>query len=106
MKNNLGSLIIGISIVITAIIFANAFQNSNRTYDTISVTGMAKKDFVSDLIVWKGSFVRKNINLKEAYLELDKDREKDTILSYLKRLKARGYDIFCGQNTERIRKQI
>lgn len=81
MKPYLNKLILGISIIITALILANAFTNRNKTNNTISVTGLGAKDFNSDLIVWSGSFIKRNPNLKEAYSELDKDREK--IKSYL-----------------------
>lgn len=81
MKNHLNSVIIALAIVITAILFSNAFQNRNKSNHTISVTGLGSKNFSSDLIVWSGSFIRKNTNLKEAYSELDKDRE--SIKKYL-----------------------
>ncbi|MCD6065433.1 MAG: hypothetical protein K0S33_259 [Bacteroidetes bacterium] len=88
MKNNLHSIIIAASIVITALVLAGAFKNRNRSNNTISVTGLGSKDFASDLIVWSGNFSKKNANLKEAYSELDKDRE--SIKTYLvsKGLKA------------------
>ena len=75
MKSHLNSLIIAIAIIITAITFSNAYKNRNKTSNSISVTGLGSKDFVSDLIVWSGSFTRKSDNLKEAYAALDKDRE-------------------------------
>lgn len=78
---HLNSLVIAVAIVVTALIFSNAFKNRNKTSNTISVTGLGSKDFVSDLIVWNGSFTRKSANLKDAYSELDKDREN--IKSYL-----------------------
>lgn len=81
MKPYFNKLILGVSIIITALILANAFTNRNKTNNTISVTGLGAKDFNSDLIVWSGSFIKRNPNLKEAYSELDKDREK--IKSYL-----------------------
>jgi uncharacterized protein len=81
VKTFANSVIIGIAIVLTAIIFSNAFKNRNQSANNIRVTGLGKKDFVSDLIVWSGSFTRRNLNLKEAYAELDRDRE--AINSYL-----------------------
>lgn len=81
MKSHLSSIIIALAIIVTALVFSDAFKNRNRTNNTISVTGLGKKDFVSDLIVWSGSFIKKSTNLKEAYAELDKDREN--ILQYL-----------------------
>ncbi|KQB38234.1 SIMPL domain containing protein [Flavobacterium daejeonense] len=81
IKNNSGVIIIALAIVISAYLFSNAFQNRNKNTDTISVTGLGKTDFVSDLIVWSGSFSRKSATLKEAYASLDTDRDK--IKSYL-----------------------
>ena len=81
MKNIFNTIIIAIIILVTALIFANAFKNRNRTNDIIDVTGLGKKDFVSDLIVWSGSFTRKDMDLKFAYVQLNKDRE--IIKSYL-----------------------
>ena len=72
---------IAMAILLSAVIFSNAFINRNRKQDTISVTGLGSKDFVSDLIVWSGSFNRKNMTLKEAYATLDKNREQ--IRTYL-----------------------
>lgn len=60
---------------------SNAYKNRNKTAHYISVTGLGSKDFVSDLIVWSGSFIRKSANLKDAYAALDSDRE--SIKNYL-----------------------
>ncbi|CAM2833290.1 SIMPL domain-containing protein [Flavobacterium frigoris] len=81
LKNSLNVIILSIAVVISAFLFSNAFQNRNKSSDTISVTGLGKTDFVSDLIVWKGSFSKKSNTLKEAYASLDADREK--IKNYL-----------------------
>nr|WP_309756255.1 SIMPL domain-containing protein [Flavobacterium sp.] len=81
LKNSLNVIIIAIAVVISSYLFSNAFQNRNKSNDTISVTGSGKKDFVSDLIVWNGSFSKKSTTLKDAYAALDADREK--IKNYL-----------------------
>lgn len=76
MKSSyLNSIVLALAIMVTAWIFADAFKNRNRTGNSISVTGLGSKDFVSDLIVWSGSFIKKNAILKNAYAELDTDRE-------------------------------
>ncbi len=75
MKTHLNSIVIALAIVLTALIFSNAFKDRNKSSNSISVTGLGSKDFVSDLIVWSGSFTKKNQDLKVAYAELDKDRE-------------------------------
>jgi uncharacterized protein len=81
MKTYTNSIIIAVAAIICAFLFANAFKNRNQSSDTISVTGLGKKDFTSDLIVWSGSFSKKSNTLKEAYAALDTDREN--IKSYL-----------------------
>lgn len=75
MKANANSIIIALAVIISAYLFSDAFKKRNQSNDTISVTGLGKKDFVSDLIVWSGSFSRKSFTLKEAYAALDTDRE-------------------------------
>lgn len=81
IKNSLNVIIIAFALIISAYLFSNAFQNRNKNDNTISVTGLGKKDFVSDLIVWSGTFSKKSFTLKEAYSALDNDREN--IKSYL-----------------------
>ena len=75
MKNFVNSTIIGLAVILTAYILSSAYQNRNHSNNTISVTGLGEKDFVSDLIVWSGWFIKKNMVLKDAYADLDRDRE-------------------------------
>ena len=81
MKNNFRSIIISLSVVIAAWILGSAWKSSHSSNHTISVTGLASKDFDSDLIVWSGSVIRKSLELKDAYAEIKKDQE--TIKKYL-----------------------
>lgn len=75
MKSATNSIIIALAVVVSAFLFSNAFLNRNQASNTISVTGLGSKSFVSDLIVWSGSFGKKSFELKDAYAQLDKDRE-------------------------------
>lgn len=59
MKNIVNSTIIGLAVILTAYILSSAYQNRNNSNNTISVTGLGEKDFVSDLIVWSGWFIKK-----------------------------------------------
>jgi len=90
MKTHLNTIFIALAIVFSAMIFSHAYKNRNKSSNTITVKGLGSRDFVSDLIVWSGSFSKKNMNLKDAYADLDKDREN--IKKYLvsKGLKAEG----------------
>jgi hypothetical protein len=75
MKNNLTAIIFGLAIVIAAYVLGYSFMNRNKTDGTISVTGLGKADFTSDLIVWEGSFSEENGNLQQAYSDLEKDKK-------------------------------
>ena len=81
MKNQLTSIIIGLSIVISVAIIAHAYKNRNQKQERISVTGLGTKDFKSDLIVWSGSFSKRAYELNNAYNRLDQD--KQAIHNYL-----------------------
>ena len=76
MENRLKStLVIGVSIIITALILGTAFKNRNENLDTISVVGLGTTDFVSDEILWSGSFATKSFDIKEAYNKMISDQK-------------------------------
>lgn len=69
------SLIIGLAIVITAFILGRAFKSRNANLDTISVIGLGTKDFVSDEILWTGSFAANSFDIKTAYGKITADQK-------------------------------
>ncbi len=69
----LSAAIIGIAFIIGLFIVGKAYKYRSTSKETITVTGSAEKDFVSDLIVWKGSYSRKSMDLKSAYAQLKDD---------------------------------
>jgi len=75
MKNNLSAAIFGLAIVLSAFVLGYSFMNRNRPDGSISVTGLGKTDFTSDLIVWEGSFSEESLNLQQAYSDLEKDKK-------------------------------
>lgn len=75
MKTHLNTLITSLAIIIGVSILAGAYKNRNSHNDIISVTGLGSKDFTSDLIVWKGSFTKRNFDLQTASEALKKDKE-------------------------------
>jgi hypothetical protein len=81
MKNNLSAFVFAVAIILASVVFSYAFINRNQSSNTISVTGLGKTDFTSDLIVWEGSFEKQSTNLKTAFTELEKD--KQIIKTYL-----------------------
>src|SRR5690606_2486205 len=70
-----------IAIIAAAIILGNAFLNRHESNHKVSVTGLGEMDFTSDLIVWEGVFNKDNTDLRQAYMDLDKD--KKIITEYL-----------------------
>ena len=81
MKQYTNSIIFGIAIVVSSIFLGKAYTDRNKVDGVIKVTGLGKADFSSDLIVWEGRFGSQNIDLKQAYLTLEKN--KSTIDKYL-----------------------
>jgi hypothetical protein len=75
------AVIIGVCAVIAFALVSNAYKYRSKTMETIVVTGLAEKDFNSDLIVWSGTYARKSFDLKDAYSTLKND--ENAIRSYL-----------------------
>ncbi len=76
------AIIVGIAFVAGIWIASSAYKSRAKATETVTVTGSAEKDFVSDLIVWTGSYSRKSMDLKTAYAQLKTDEA--TIRAYLK----------------------
>ncbi|MFC1730066.1 SIMPL domain-containing protein [candidate division KSB1 bacterium] len=75
MKKNVNATLFSIAIIIAAIILGNAYIKRTKVEGTISVTGLGKKDFTSDLIVWEGYFSKEKQDLKLASADLNKDKK-------------------------------
>jgi uncharacterized protein len=73
MKTN--AIIFSIAIVVASIFLSNAYVKRSRAVGKISVTGLGKRDFTSDLIVWDGYFSKESTDLKIASAELNKDKK-------------------------------
>jgi len=81
MKTLAVAAIIGISAIIAFAIIGRAYKYRSTTMETIVVTGLAEKDFNSNLIVWNGTYSRKSPDLKSAYAALKAD--ENAIRNYL-----------------------
>jgi hypothetical protein len=105
MKNNISSILFSVAIIVASIVLGNAFLNRNRVIGSISVTGLGKTDFSSDLIVWEGVFSKTNTQLEKAYADLEND--KKIVLEYLN---SKGVPkdaiVFSAVETEQRRKNI
>jgi hypothetical protein len=69
------SIIIGIAIIVTAFILGQSFKKRNENLDSISVIGLGTKDFVSDEILWSGSFTTNSMDIKTAYGKIISDQK-------------------------------
>jgi len=81
MRIPIAAAILGLALIIAVLIIGNAYRYRSTTMETIVVTGLAEKDFNSDLIVWSGSYSRKQLDLKSTYAALKVD--ENTIRNYL-----------------------
>ena len=77
----LGYIIIAVAVILSVFIIASAARYKFKSGEIITVTGLAEKDFISDQIVWKGSFTRSSYELRTAYNQLKHDEAE--IRSYL-----------------------
>lgn len=82
MKTHVNTLIIACAFIAVALIASAAFRYKYKVVDQISVTGLAEKNFASDLIVWNGSYSRSSTDLKTAYAMLKQD--ENAIKEYLR----------------------
>lgn len=76
------ALILALGMVLSSVIATNGFVKVKGKENTITVTGSAKKQITSDLIVWDGTFSTNSANLSDAYKQLTVSREK--VKNYLK----------------------
>jgi hypothetical protein len=81
MKNHQTNLFFYPTLIIVALIIGLSFKNTLGHLNRADVTGSAKRDFVSDIIVWSSTFSTKKMILSEAYKKLDNDRQ--LITNYL-----------------------
>jgi hypothetical protein len=73
MRAYIGHLIIAAAVILAVIIAAATLKYKFRSAETITVTGLAEKDFISDQIVWSGNFVRNGYDLKAVYDQVKAD---------------------------------
>lgn len=76
MKNYITPVIVALAIVTGVLLLGNAYKYKYKTTETISVTGLAETNFVSDQIVWTGNYSRKTMDLKSAYAQLKEDESR------------------------------
>ena len=63
----LSSIAVGVAVIVAAWFVSTAWERTHPMMEKIKVTGMAQKDFMSDLIVWEAAIERKAFQIQEAY---------------------------------------
>lgn len=76
MKQHLNTAIIALAVIISGYLLAKGYKDRSKTSQSISVTGSGEENFVSDLIVWRATFSKKNLELKQAYAELNSNQKE------------------------------
>ncbi|HWB53730.1 MAG TPA: SIMPL domain-containing protein, partial [Tepidisphaeraceae bacterium] len=92
-----GGFFFALANIICVAIFAWAWMNVKIQPKTLSVTGSAKKQIDSDLILWNGTISTQNAQLTKAYDTLKADSDK--VLAYLKSKGIPDQDITLSQIT-------
>lgn len=77
----LPAIIIGISFIIGVVVFTNAWKSNQRANQTITVTGSAKQEIISDLGFLRGTITVQSSSAESAYSALNK--QKPILISYL-----------------------
>ena len=80
-SNIIIALIAALAIVASSLILVDGIEAVKGGNNKIMVTGSAKQQITSDLIVWTGSFTAKSPALQDAYTKLESDKAK--VMDYL-----------------------
>ena len=86
---------IAVATIVSSVILSQGFLKVMKfTREQITVTGSAQMDIKSDYIDWKGSFSRRNLDMKTAYTELKADLEK--VKQYIKDRKVKDDEVIIS----------
>ncbi len=77
------AIIASIGLFLAAIAIGVAYYQTKKPQKTVSIVGLAEKDFTSDLIVWEFNYSAEASDMKEAYTKLKEQNE--VVKAYLKR---------------------
>jgi hypothetical protein len=81
MRPYLSSIIFAIAILCAAFFLGTSYRYKFKSSETIEVTGLAEKSFMSDQVIWHGTYTRQDFDLKTAYAAIKQDEQQ--IRAYL-----------------------
>jgi uncharacterized protein len=99
------SAVIGVAIITTAFVLGSAFKKRNENLDSISVIGLGTKDFISDEILWSGSFTTRSFDIKEAYNKMIQDQKIVSNFFIGKGFKSNEFSFGAVQFNKKFREQ-
>ncbi|MBQ2019891.1 MAG: SIMPL domain-containing protein [Rikenellaceae bacterium] len=70
------TIAIALSIVLAALLLGRAYTYKYRAQETVVVTGLAEREFTSDLIVWRGWITAEARDAAEGYKQIEQSKEK------------------------------
>lgn len=80
-SNFYGFVVIGISLIISVLIFTSAWKANQSSNQTITVTGSAKKEIISDFGILRGTISVTHSSAEIAFKELE--NQKKSLLKFL-----------------------
>lgn len=100
-KNFWSIILISLTAIICIFMLSGAYKYKYQQQESITVTGAAEMNFVSDLIVWNASFSRSASNLQDAYTLLQSDEQK--VRQYLREMKINEEEVvFSSVQTDKL----
>ena len=75
------AIAIALSIVLAAFLLGRAYTYKYRAQDTVVVTGLAEREFTSDLIVWRGWITAESHDVTTGYKQIE--QSKDKVLQFI-----------------------
>lgn len=80
----ISSFLIATAVILASYNLSKSWTKTHYTYQNLAVTGLGTKDFTSDLIVWRASYIRSAFTLAETNKLIKADNE--LIRSFLKKM--------------------
>ncbi len=71
----IAAFLIALAVVLASYNLSKSWTKTHYTYQNLTVTGLGTKDFTSDLIVWRASFMRNAASLAETNKLIKADNE-------------------------------
>ncbi|MBO4740751.1 MAG: SIMPL domain-containing protein [Bacteroidales bacterium] len=100
-SNIIIAAIIGVCFTLAFVFVGHYIYASKKPAKTVSVIGLAEKDFVSDLIVWDLSFNAQDYNQKTAYADI-KSQTKIVKEFLAEKGITTGESLFKALNSEKV----